>query len=177
MAFKWFVLQAYSGFEKQVRSLLDQRIADSDLRDKFGDILTPCEDVVEMRHGKKRQTTRKLFPGYIFINMEMTDTTWHLVNSVPKIKGFIGANRDNPTPLVDAEVQSILQGIEAGARKPKPKVLFEAGEMVRVIDGPFDDFNAVVEEVSYEKDKLLVSVQIFGRSTPVELSFGQVEKA
>lgn len=176
MTFKWFVLQAYSGFEKQVKSLLDQRIADSDLRDRFGDVLMPCEDVVEIRHGKKRQTTRKLFPGYILVNMDMTDETWHLVNSVPKVKGFIGGNHDKPTPLPDAEVRLILQRIEAGAKKPKPKVLFEAGEMVRVTDGPFNDFNAVVEEVSYEKNKLLVSVQIFGRSTPVELGFGQVEK-
>ena len=156
--------------------MLEQRIANSGMSDRFRDILVPCEDVIEMRSGKKRRTTRKLFPGYILVDMDMTDETWHLVNSVPKIKGFIGGNRDKPIPLSEAEVRAILQGIQAGAEQPKPKVLFEAGEAVRVIDGPFNDFDAVVEEVSYEKDKLLVSVQIFGRSTPVELEFGQVEK-
>ena len=176
MVFGWYVIQVYSGFEKQVKTVLEQRIANADAGNQFRDILMPCEDVVEMRSGKKRTSTRKLFPGYILVDMEMTDETWHLVNSVPKVKGFIGGGRDKPMPLTKEEVESILHGIKAGIEKPKPKVLFEAGETVRVTDGPFNDFNAVVEEVNYEKSKLQVSVQIFKRSTPVELEFSQVEK-
>lgn len=172
----WFVIQAYSGFEGQVKTILEQRIANAKMEKHFHNIIVPCEEVVEMRAGKKRRSTRKLFPGYVLIEMDMMDKTWHLVKSVPKVKGFIGGVQNKPTALSQAEVQSIMKDIASGQEQPKPKVLFETGEIVRVIDGPFNDFNAVVEEVSYEKSKLLVSVQIFGRSTPVELEFGQIEK-
>ena len=177
MSFGWFVVQAYSGFENQVKISLEERVVREGMSDKFRDILVPYEEVVEMRSGQKRRSKRKLFPGYVLVNMEMNNDTWHLVKDVPKVKGFIGGARDKPNPISDEEAQAILQSIQAGTDKPRPKVLFEPGEIVRVTDGPFNDFNAVVEEVSYEKNKLQVSVQIFGRSTPVELDFEQVEKA
>jgi transcriptional antiterminator NusG len=135
------------------------------------------EEVIEMREGQKRRSERKFFPGYVLVQMEMDDQTWHLVKDVPKVMGFIGGTSDKPAPISDAEAEAILQRIRDGVDKPKPKVLFEPGEVVRVIDGPFNDFNGVVEEVNYEKNRLLVAVQIFGRSTPVELEFGQVEKS
>jgi len=155
---------------------LQDRIKRSGMEDKFGEILVPTEEVVEMRDGKKRKSDRKFFPGYVLVQMEMNDDTWHLVKESPRVLGFIGGTSDRPAPISDAEANMILQRVEAGADKPRPKVLFEPGEVVRVIDGPFTDFNGVVEEVNYEKNRLRVSVLIFGRSTPVELEFTQVEK-
>lgn len=176
MAKAWYVVHAYSGYEKQVmRSLLEQ-IALKGLEDKFGEILVPTEEVVEMRDGKKRKSERKFYPGYVLVQMEMDDEAWHLVKSTPRVMGFIGGTAERPVPITDREAQAILQKIETGAEKPRPKTLFEAGEVVRVIDGPFADFNGVVEEVDYEKSRVKVAVLIFGRSTPVDLEFSQVEK-
>ncbi len=177
MAKRWYVVHAYSGFEHQAARSLKERIALEGMEDSFGEILVPCEEVVEMRpDGKKRKSERKFFPGYVLVQMEMDDQAWHLVKDVPKVMGFIGGTVDRPAPITDKEAENILQRIQDGIEKPRPKVLYEAGEMVRVIDGPFADFNGVVEEVNYEKSKLTVSVQVFGRSTPVELDFGQVTK-
>jgi len=173
---RWYVVQAYSGFEKTVMRSLKERIERSGLQDKFGEILVPTEEVVEMRDGQKRRSDRKLFPGYVLVQMEMEGDTWHLVKSVPKVLGFIGGTQERPAPISDHEAKAILQRIQEGAEKPRPKVLFEIGEVVRVIDGPFTDFNGVVEEVNYEKNRLKLAVLIFGRSTPVELDFSQVEK-
>ncbi len=176
MAKRWYVVHAYSGFENQVkRSLLD-RITRFEMEEKFGDILVPTEEVVEMKEGQQRKSERKFFPGYVLVQMEMGDDTWHLVKDTPKVLGFIGGTSDKPAPISDREADAILQRVQDGVEKPRPKVLFEAGEVVRVIDGPFNDFNGVVEEVNYEKSRLRVAVLIFGRSTPVELDFGQVEK-
>jgi transcriptional antiterminator NusG len=147
------------------------------LEDKFGEILVPTEEVVEMREGQKRRSERKFFPGYVLVQMDMDDETWHLVKDVPKVLGFIGGTSDKPAPISEKEANKILQRVQEGVDKPRPKVLFEPGEVVRVIDGPFNDFNGVVEEVNYDKSKLRVAVQILGRATPVELDFGQVEKA
>jgi len=177
MAMRWYVVQAYSGFEHQVKRSLQERIIREGLEVKFGQILVPTEEVVEMRDGQKRKSERKFFPGYVLVQMEMDDDTWHLVKSVPKVLGFIGGTSDKPAPITQAEAQGIMQRIQEGANRPKPKVLYEPGEVVRVIDGPFNDFNGVVEEVNYEKSRLRVAVLIFGRSTPVELEFSQVEKA
>jgi transcriptional antiterminator NusG len=176
VARRWYVVHAYSGFEQQVARLLKERIERSGLDDMFGDVLVPTEEVVEMRDGQKRKSDRKFFPGYVLVNMEMNDDTWHLVKSVPKVMGFIGGSSDRPAPISDKEANAILERIQEGVDKPRPKVLFEPGEVVRVIDGPFNDFNGVVEEVNYEKNRLRVEVTIFGRSTPVELEFSQVEK-
>ena len=143
----------------------------------FGDILVPTEEVVEIKDGKKRKSERKFYPGYVLVQMEMNDETWHLVKHTDRVLGFIGGTADKPAPISDKEAATILQRVEDGVEKPKPKTLFEAGEVVRVIDGPFADFNGVVEEVNYEKSRLQVAVLIFGRSTPVELEFGQVEKS
>ena len=176
MSLRWYVIHAYSGYEQQVMRTLKERIKRYDMEDKFGEILVPTEEVVEMRDGKKRKSERKFFPGYGLVQMEMDDDTWHLVKEAPRVLGFIGGTTDKPAPITDAEANSILQRVEAGVDKPRPKVLFEPGEVVRVTDGPFTDFNGVVEEVNYEKSRLRVSVLIFGRSTPVELEFGQVEK-
>jgi transcriptional antiterminator NusG len=176
MAMRWYVVHAYSGFENRVKQSLVERVARSGMEDKFGEILVPTEEVVEMREGQKRKSERKFFPGYVLVQMEMDDDTWHLVKEVPKVLGFIGGTSDRPAPITDKEANAILQRVQEGAEKPRPKVLFEPGEVVRVIDGPFNDFNGVVEEVNYEKSKLRVAVLIFGRSTPVELEFGQVEK-
>ncbi|MCH9674412.1 MAG: transcription termination/antitermination protein NusG [Gammaproteobacteria bacterium] len=173
---RWYVVHAYSGFENQVMRLLNERIERADLREKFGDILVPTEEVVEMRAGQRRKSERKFFPGYVLVQMDLDEETWHLVKSVPKVMGFIGGSSDQPAPITDAEADAILQRVQEGSEKPRPKVLFEPGEVVRVIDGPFNDFNGVVEEVNYEKSRLRVAVLIFGRSTPVELEFGQVEK-
>jgi transcriptional antiterminator NusG len=145
--------------------------------DMFGQILVPTEEVIEMRDGQKRKSERKFFPGYVLVQMEMNNDTWHLVRSVPKVLGFIGGSSDRPAPISDKEAQAIMQRVQEGVDRPRPKVLYEPGEMVRVIDGPFNDFNGVVEEVNYEKSRLRVAVLIFGRSTPVELEFSQVEKA
>ena len=177
MSLQWYVVHAYSGFENQVKRTLQDRITRSGMQDKFGDILVPTEEVVEMRDGAKRKSERKFFPGYVLVQMEMSDDTWHLVKDAPKVMGFIGGTSDRPAPISQREADSILQRVQEGVDKPRPKVLFEAGEVVRVTDGPFNDFNGVVEEVNYEKSRLRVSVLIFGRSTPVELEFGQVEKA
>lgn len=173
---RWYVVHAYSGFENQVMRMLKERITREGMREQFGDVLVPTEEVVEMRGGQKRRSDRKFFPGYVLVQMEMNDATWHLVKSVPKVMGFIGGNPDRPAPITEAEADAILQRVQEGTEKPRPKVLFEPGEVVRVIDGPFNDFSGVVEEVNYEKSRLRVAVLIFGRSTPVELEFGQVEK-
>ena len=177
MAQRWYVVHAYSGYEHQVKKALLERIARAELTDQFGEILVPTEEVVEMRDGQKRKSERKFFPGYVLVQMDMNDETWHLVKDVPKVLGFIGGTSDRPTPISDREAESILQRMQEGVEKPRPKVLFEAGEVVRVTDGPFNDFNGVVEEVNYEKNRLRVAVLIFGRSTPVDLDFSQVEKA
>jgi transcriptional antiterminator NusG len=176
MGKRWYVVHAYSGFENQVVRMLQERIQRSGLDEMFGEILVPTEEVVEMRDGQKRRSDRKFFPGYVLVQMEMNDDTWHLVKSVPKVMGFIGGTSDRPAPISDREAEAILQRVQEGAEKPRPKVLFEPGEMVRVVDGPFNDFSGVVEEVNYDKSKLKVSVLIFGRPTPVELDFAQVEK-
>jgi len=176
MAFRWYVIHAYSGFEQYVMRTLKDRIKLHGMEDQFGDILVPTEEVVEMRDGKKRKSDRKFFPGYVLVHMDMNDNTWHLVKDSPKVLGFIGGTSDKPAPISDAEANSILQRVEEGVDKPRPKIVFEPGEVVRVNDGPFTDFNGVVEEVNYEKSRLRVSVLIFGRSTPVELEFSQVEK-
>ena len=177
MAKRWYVVHAYSGFEKQVKRSLEDRIARSDLQEYFGQVLVPTEEVVEMKGGQKRRSDRKFFPGYVLVEMEMTDDTWHLVKDVPKVMGFIGGTADRPAPITEREADVILNRVQEGVDKPRPKVLFEPGEMVRVIDGPFNDFNGVVEEVDYDKSRLKVAVLIFGRSTPVELEFHQVEKS
>ena len=176
MALRWYVIHAYSGFESYVMRTLKERIKLQGMESSFGDILVPTEEVVEMRDGKKRKSERKFFPGYVLVQMEMNDDTWHLVKESPKVLGFIGGTTDKPAPITDSEANAILQRVEEGVDKPRPKIVFEPGEVVRVNDGPFTDFNGVVEEVNYEKSKLRVSVLIFGRSTPVELEFGQVEK-
>ena len=172
----WYVIHAYSGFEAYVKKVLESRIASVGFEKKFGQILVPTEEVVEMKEGTKRKSERKFFPGYVLVQMEMDNDTWHLVKQVPKVLGFIGGTSDKPAPITEDEANAILSRVEEGVDRPRPKVLFEVGEVVRVNDGPFNDFNGVVEEVNYEKSKMLVSVQIFGRSTPVELAFGQVEK-
>ena len=176
MSKRWYVVHAYSGFEKHVMRSLIERVKMYGMEDRFGEILVPTEEVVEMRDGKRRKSERKFYPGYVLVEMEMVDETWHLVNETPRVMGFIGGSSDKPSPIPSKEVGVILDRITDGAAKPKPKVLFEVGEVVRVIDGPFADFNGVVEEVNYEKSKLRVAVTIFGRSTPVELEFGQVSK-
>ncbi|MFZ0470551.1 MAG: transcription termination/antitermination protein NusG [Thiogranum sp.] len=176
MAMRWYVVHAYSGFENRVKQSLLERIERSGMQDKFGEIMVPTEEVVEMREGQKRRSERKFFPGYVLVQMDMDDDTWHLVKEVPKVLGFIGGTSDRPAPITDKEADAILQRVQEGAEKPRPKVLFEPGEVIRVTDGPFNDFNGVVEEVNYEKSKLRVAVMIFGRSTPVDLEFSQVEK-
>lgn len=177
MAMNWYVVHAYSGFEQSVKRSLVDRIHRAGMEEQFGRILVPTEEVVEMRSGQKRKTERKFFPGYVLVEMEMNDATWHLVKDVPKVMGFIGGTSDRPAPITQREADAILQRVQESADKPKPKVLFEPGEMVRVTDGPFNDFNGVVEEVNYDKSRLRVAVLIFGRSTPVELEFHQVEKS
>jgi transcription termination/antitermination protein NusG len=177
MAKRWYVVHAYSGFEKQVMRSMRDRIERAGMQDLFGQILVPTEEVVEMKGGQKRRSDRKFFPGYVLVEMEMTDETWHLIKDVPKVMGFIGGTADKPAPISQKEADAILNRVQEGVDKPRPKVLFEPGEMVRVVDGPFNDFNGVVEEVDYDKSRLKVAVLIFGRSTPVELEFHQVEKA
>ena len=173
---RWYVVHAYSGYEKYVMQALRERIQMEGLDEKFGEILVPTEEVVELRGGQKRKSERKFFPGYVLVEMEMDEKTWHLVRSTPKVLGFIGGTSDKPAPISSREADTILQRMQDSSEKPKPKILFEVGEVVRVIDGPFADFNGVVEEVNYEKSRLRVAVMIFGRSTPVELQFDQVEK-
>ncbi len=177
MSRRWYVIHAYSGYEKQVKRSLEDRIQRAGMEDLFGEVLVPTEEVVEMKGGQKRRSDRKFFPGYVLVEMDMTDETWHLVKDVPKVMGFIGGTADRPAPISEKEADAILSRVQEGVDKPRPKVLFEPGEMVRVVDGPFNDFNGVVEEVDYDKSRLKVAVLIFGRSTPVELEFHQVEKA
>ncbi len=176
MAMRWYVVQAYSGYEAKVKTMLQERIKLNELDNMFGQILVPTEEVVEMRAGQKRKSERKFFPGYVLVEMEMADESWHLVKETPRVMGFIGGTSDRPAPITEREVNAILQRLEDSTDKPKPKTLFEPGELVRVIDGPFADFSATVESVNYDKNRLQVSVLIFGRSTPVELEFSQVEK-
>lgn len=176
MALRWYVVHAYSGFENQVKRSLEERITRAGLNEFFGQILVPTEEVVEMREGQKRKSDRKFFPGYVLVEMEMNDETWHLVKDVPRVMGFIGGTSDRPAPITAREAENILERVQEGVEKPRPKVLYEAGEVVRIVDGPFNDFNGVVEEVDYEKSRLRVAVLIFGRSTPVDLEFSQVEK-
>ena len=177
MSKRWYVIHAFSGFEKQVQRSLTERIARAGMEDLFGDVLVPTEEVVEMKGGQKRRSDRKFFPGYVLVEMEMNDETWHLVKEVPKVMGFIGGTSDKPAAISQKEADTILSRVQEGVDEPRPKILFEPGEMVRVVDGPFNDFNGTVEEVNYEKSRLRVAVLIFGRSTPVELNFHQVEKA
>ena len=176
MSKRWYVVHAYSGFEKSMQRALVERVARDGMQDFFGQILVPVEEVVEMRNGQKSITERKFFPGYVLVEMEMNDDTWHLIKSTPKVTGFVGGTANKPTPISEKEVDKIMQQMKDGVDKPRPKVLFEVGEMVRVKEGPFTDFNGSVEDVNYEKSKIRVSVTIFGRATPVELDFGQVEK-
>ncbi|HHM05554.1 MAG TPA: transcription termination/antitermination protein NusG [Gammaproteobacteria bacterium] len=176
MTMRWYVVHAYSGFENQVVRSLKERIKRFGMEKRFGEVLVPTEEVVEMRGGQKRKSDRKFFPGYVLVQMEMDDETWHLVKDVPKVMGFIGGTSNRPAPISDKEAERILDRVREGVEKPKPKILFEVGEVVRITEGPFSDFNGVVEEVDYEKSRLRVAVLIFGRSTPVELEFGQVEK-
>lgn len=177
MAMNWYVVQAFSGYEGSVKRSMQERIERAGLTEAFGEILVPTEEVVEIRGGQKRRSERKFFPGYVLVQMEMNDETWHLVKEVPRVLGFIGGTADRPAPITEKEADAILQRVQDGTDKPRPKVLFDVGEVVRVTDGPFNDFNGIVEEVNFDKNRLLVAVQIFGRSTPVELEFSQVEKS
>ncbi|MCX7194435.1 MAG: transcription termination/antitermination protein NusG [Proteobacteria bacterium] len=177
MSKRWYVVHTYSQFEKYVQRVLPERIQRAGLEDQFGQILVPVEEVVELKSGQKSISERKFFPGYVLVEMEMTDESWHLVKSTPKVTGFLGGSAMKPTPISEKEVQNIMHQMQTGVEKPRPKVLFEVGEAVRVKDGPFTDFHGMVENVNYDKNKLRVAVTIFGRSTPVELDFGQVEKA
>jgi transcriptional antiterminator NusG len=177
MALQWYVVHAYSNFEHKVKESLIERVRRAGLQERFGEILVPTEEVVEMREGQRRKSERKFFPGYVLVQMEMDDETWHLVKEVPKVLGFIGGSSDKPAPITDKEAQAILNRVQEGVDKPRPKILFEPGGVVRVTEGPFNDFSGVVENVNYEKSKVRVAVQILGRSTPVELDFSQVEKA
>jgi transcriptional antiterminator NusG len=177
MALQWYVVHAYSNFEHKVKESLVERVRRAGLQERFGEILVPTEEVVEMREGQRRKSERKFFPGYVLVQMQMDDETWHLVKEVPKVLGFIGGSSDRPAPITDKEAQAILNRVQEGVDKPRPKILFEPGEVVRVTEGPFNDFSGVVENVNYEKSKVRVAVQILGRSTPVELDFSQVEKA
>ena len=163
MSMRWYVVHAYSGYEKKVAIALKERIELHNMTDRLGEVLVPTEEVVEMKNGQKRKSERKFFPGYVLVQMELGDDTWHLVKETPRVMGFIGGKADAPAPITEAEAQAILRRVEDGTEKPRPKTLFEPGEMVRVVDGPFNDFNGVVEEVNYEKSRLNVAVLILGR--------------
>jgi len=176
VAMRWYVVHAYSGYEKQVMRSLHERVQLAGMEDWFGEILVPTEEVVEMRGGQKRKSERKFFPGYVLVQMEMSEATWHLIKDTPRVLGFIGGTADKPAPITEKEAAAILRRVADSGDKPRPKTLFEPGETVRVVDGPFADFNGVVEEVNYDKSRVQVAVTIFGRATPVELEFGQVEK-
>lgn len=176
MSMRWYVVHAYSGFEKSVMRALTERIARQAMQEKFGRILVPVEEVVEMKNGQKSISERKFFPGYVLVEMLMDDDSWHLVKNTPKVSGFVGGTATKPTPISEKEVEKIMQQMQDGVEKPRPKILFDIGEMVRVKEGPFTDFNGTVEDVNYDKSRLRVSVTIFGRATPVELEFSQVEK-
>lgn len=173
----WYVIQAFSGFENRVAHSLREHIKLKNMGSMFGDVMVPTEEVVEMRSGQRRKSERKFFPGYVLVQMIMNNDSWHLVRSVPKVMGFVGGTCDRPAPIGDGEIDNIIRRLQQIGDKPRPKTLFEPGELIRVSDGPFSDFNAVVEEVDYEKNRLKVSVSIFGRSTPVDLDFSQVEKS
>lgn len=177
MSKRWYVVHAYSGFEKSVMRAIQERITRLGMEEKFGQILVPVEEVVEMKGGQKAISERKFFPGYVLVEMEMDDESWHLVKNTPKVTGFVGGTATKPTPITQKEVDKIMQQMQEGVEKPRPKFLFEVGELVRVKEGPFTDFHGSVEDANYEKNRLRVSVTIFGRATPVELEFGQVEKA
>lgn len=176
MSKRWYVVQAYSGYEKRVKEAIEEAVRLHHLEDYFGEIMVPTEEVVEMKSGKKRKSERKFFPGYVLVSMEMNEKTWQLVRNVPRVTGFVGGTTEKPAPISDADVDRIMERMQDSVDKPKPKRLFSVGEVVRVTDGPFLDFSGVVEEVNYEKSRVRVSVSIFGRSTPVELEFSQVEK-
>lgn len=176
MAMRWYAVQAFSGMEKSVKAGLEDRIARSELQDQFGDILVPVEEVIELKNGQKTISERRLYPGYVLVQMDMTDESWHLVKSTPRVTSFIGGTAQRPTPIKDKEVEIILRRMDDSKSNPTQKMTFEKGEGVRVIDGPFKDFSGSVEEINYDKNKLRVSVVIFGRATPVELDFAQVEK-
>ncbi|ASK27207.1 transcription termination/antitermination protein NusG [Neisseria chenwenguii] len=176
MSKRWYVVQAYSGFEKNVQKTLKERIVREGMESYFGQILVPVEEVVDIKNGRKTISERKFYPGYVLVEMEMSDDSWHLVKSTPRVSGFIGGTANRPAPISQREADAIMQQVRTGVEKPKPKIEFEVGQQVRVNEGPFADFNGLVEEVNYERNKLRVLVQIFGRETPVELDFGQVEK-
>ncbi len=186
MSKRWYVVHAYSGFEKQVAQALRERIVRAGMGERFGDVMVPTEEVIEMRAGQKRKSERKFFPGYVLVQIATTDDSgipridsesWHLIKDTSKVLGFIGGTAERPLPIRDEEADVILRRVQDGTEKPRPKVLFEPGQLVRVTEGPFNDFNGTVEEVNYDKSRVRVAVSIFGRSTPVELEFGQVEKA
>ena len=172
----WYVIQAYSGYEQKVKAALEEKIELNNLAEKFGEILIPTEQIVELKGGSKKTTERKFFPGYILVQMILEDDSWQLVQSTPRVSGFVGGTKDRPLPISEEDVNNIINRIEVGEEAPRPKTLFEPGEVVRVCDGPFNDFDGVVEEVDYENSKVKVSVQILGRSTPVQLDFIQIEK-
>lgn len=176
MSKRWYVVHVHSGFEKSVRRLLEEKIERSGFSDLFGEILVPVEEVVEVKGGQKKISERRFFPGYVLIEMEFNEDTWHLVRSLPKVSGFIGGSSSRPTPVSDKEVEKIMRLVKDGSEKPKPKVLFEVGETLRIKEGPFADFHGTLDGVNYDKSRLRVSVTIFGRATPVELEFDQVEK-
>ena len=175
MAHRWYVIHAYSGFEKKVAGSIREQARAKGLEGQIADVLVPTEEVVEMRRGQKVNAERKFFPGYVLINMELTDDTWHLVQNTPKVTGFLGGG-GKPVPITEREARQILQQVQEGVERPKPSVTFEIGEQVRVCDGPFENFNGMVEEVDEERTRLKVLVSIFGRATPVELEYTQVEK-
>ena len=176
MSKKWYVVHAYSGFEKSVQRALIDRVARAGLQEQFGQILVPVEEVVEMKSGQKNISERKFFPGYVLVEMEMADDSWHLVKHTNKVTGFVGGAKNRPSPISEAEVMKIVHQMQEGVEKPKPKTLWSVGELVRIKDGPFTDFNGAIEDVNYDKSKVRVAVTIFGRATPVELDFAQVEK-
>ena len=176
MSKRWYVVHVYSGMEKSVHKAMLERIDRAGLQEHFGRILVPSEEVIEVKGGQKSISERRIFPGYVLVEMDLTDETWHVIKNTPRVTGFLGGSGNRPSPISDKEVAKILSQMEEGVEKPRPNVLFEVGEMVRVKEGPFADFNGNVEEVNYEKSKVRVSVAIFGRSTPVELDFSQVEK-
>jgi len=173
---RWYVVQAFSGYEGRVANSLREHIKMHGMEDKFGEVLVPTEEVVEMRAGQRRKSERKFFPGYVLVEMAMDEESWHLVKSIPRVLGFIGGTAERPAPISQREADTILNRLNESVDKPRPKTMFEPGELVRVNDGPFADFNGTVESVDYDKSRLTVSVSIFGRATPVELEFGQVEK-